>query len=52
MSYFYLIAAFLLTIITINELVSNRKTSTIALWLIIVIIAFIVVGVYLQTHLK
>jgi hypothetical protein len=50
MSYIFLIAAFLVTLITINELVANRKTSTIGLWLIILILSFIIVG--LQFHLE
>jgi hypothetical protein len=52
MSYVYLISAFLLSIITINELVANRKTSSVGLWLIILILAFIVVGIYFQIYLK
>jgi hypothetical protein len=46
MSYIFLIAAFLLTLITINELVANRKTSSVGLWLIILGLVFIIVGIY------
>ena len=46
MSYVFLISAFFLTLITINELLANRKTSNLGLWLIILILTFIIVGTY------
>ena len=52
MSYVFLISAFFLTLITINELLANRKTSNLGLWLIILILTFIIVGIYFHINMK
>jgi hypothetical protein len=52
MAYVFLIAAFFLTLITINELLANRKTSNVGLWLIILILTFIIVGIYFHINMK